>query len=77
MGLDERWTLLVVRELVSGSQRFNEIRRGVPRISPTLLSKRLQESPAASPRPAARPHGGDIRDGAGDRVRNRCCGRRR
>jgi DNA-binding HxlR family transcriptional regulator len=32
-----------VRELVSGSQRFNEIRRGGPRISPTLLSKRLQE----------------------------------
>lgn len=41
--LDERWTLLVVRELVSGSERFNEIRRGVPRISPSLLSKRLQE----------------------------------
>jgi DNA-binding HxlR family transcriptional regulator len=41
--LDERWTLLVVRELISGSQRFNELRRGVPRISPTLLSKRLAE----------------------------------
>ena len=41
--LDERWTLLVVRELVSGSQRFNELRRGVPRMSPTLLSKRLHE----------------------------------
>jgi DNA-binding HxlR family transcriptional regulator len=40
--LDERWTLLVVRELVSGSQRFNELRRGVPRMSPTLLSRRLQ-----------------------------------
>ena len=39
--LDERWTLLIVRELVAGSQRFNELRRGVPRISPTLLSKRL------------------------------------
>ena len=39
--LDERWTLLIVRELVTGSQHFNEVRRGVPRMSPTLLSKRL------------------------------------
>ncbi|WTW96670.1 helix-turn-helix transcriptional regulator [Streptomycetaceae bacterium NBC_01309] len=39
--LDERWTLLIVRELCSGSERFNEVRRGVPRMSPTLLSKRL------------------------------------
>jgi len=39
--LDERWTLLVVRELVMGSRHFNELRRGVPRMSPTLLSKRL------------------------------------
>jgi DNA-binding HxlR family transcriptional regulator len=41
--LDERWTLLIVRELVTGSQHFNELRRGVPRMSPTLLSKRLQQ----------------------------------
>lgn len=41
--LDERWTLLVVRELVMGSRRFNELRRGLPRMSPTLLSKRLQQ----------------------------------
>lgn len=41
--LDERWTLLIVRELVSGSEHFNELRRGVPRMSPTLLSKRLQQ----------------------------------
>jgi DNA-binding HxlR family transcriptional regulator len=40
--LDERWTMLVVRELVSGSSRFNDLRRGVPRMSPALLSKRLQ-----------------------------------
>lgn len=39
--LDERWTLLIVRELMSGSERFNELRRGVPRMSPTLLSRRL------------------------------------
>ncbi len=41
--LDERWTLLVVRELVCGSQRFNDLRRGLPRMSPTLLSKRLHQ----------------------------------
>jgi DNA-binding HxlR family transcriptional regulator len=41
--LDERWTLLVVRELLSGSRHFNDLRRGVPRMSPTLLSRRLQQ----------------------------------
>ena len=41
--LDERWTMLVVRELVLGSEHFNELRRGLPRMSPTLLSKRLQQ----------------------------------
>ena len=40
--LDERWTLLVVRELLMGSRHFNELRRGNPRMSPALLSKRLQ-----------------------------------
>ena len=38
--LDERWTLLVVRELLLGSRHFNDLRRGVPRMSPSLLSKR-------------------------------------
>ena len=41
--LDERWTLLVVRELVLGSERFNDLRRGLPRMSPTLLSRRLHQ----------------------------------
>jgi DNA-binding HxlR family transcriptional regulator len=40
--LDERWTLLVVRELLSGSRHFNQLRRGVPRMSSALLSKRLR-----------------------------------
>lgn len=39
----ERWTLLVLRELLSGSHRFNEIRRGVPLMSTSLLSTRLKE----------------------------------
>lgn len=40
--LGERWTFLVIRELLSGAARFNEIRRGVPLMSPSLLSRRLQ-----------------------------------
>lgn len=40
--LDERWTMLVVRELLQGSRHFNELRRGVPRMSPALLSTRLR-----------------------------------
>lgn len=39
----ERWTPLIMRELICGSSRFNEIQRGVPRISPSLLSKRLND----------------------------------
>jgi len=39
--LGGRWTLLVVRELLMGSRRFNDIRRGIPRISRTMLSERL------------------------------------
>jgi DNA-binding HxlR family transcriptional regulator len=38
-----RWTVLVVRELIAGSTRFNHLRRGLPRMSPALLSKRLGE----------------------------------
>jgi DNA-binding HxlR family transcriptional regulator len=41
--LTERWTLLVVRELLMGSTRFNDLQRGVPRMSSSLLSKRLRE----------------------------------
>jgi DNA-binding HxlR family transcriptional regulator len=42
-----RWTVLVLREMLAGSTRFNELRRGVPRMSPALLSKRLKELEAA------------------------------
>lgn len=41
--LDQRWMLLVVRELVAGSTNFNDLHRGVPRMSRTLLSKRLKQ----------------------------------
>src|SRR3954464_12491361 len=39
----ERWTPVILRELVLGSRRFNEIQRGVPRISRALLVKRLRD----------------------------------
>lgn len=38
-----RWTALVLREMFCGVTRFNDLRRGVPKMSPSLLSKRLQE----------------------------------
>lgn len=41
--LCNRWTLLVFRELLFGSTNFNDISRGVPRMSRTLLSTRLKE----------------------------------
>ena len=40
--LGERWTLLIVRELLCGSSRFGDLRRGLPRISRTMLAARLR-----------------------------------
>ena len=40
--LGERWTLLIVRELLMGSRRFNDLRRGAPLIAPSVLSDRLK-----------------------------------
>jgi DNA-binding HxlR family transcriptional regulator len=39
----ERWTPLIIRDLAAGATRFSEIQRGVPLISPTLLSRRLKQ----------------------------------
>ena len=44
--LEPRWTMLVLCEMWSGSTRFNEIQRGVPGMSPALLSKRLKDMEA-------------------------------
>jgi len=41
--LCERWTLLVVREFIAGSTRFSDLQKGVPLMSPTLLSSRLKQ----------------------------------
>jgi len=38
-----RWTVVLLRELLAGSTRFNDLRRGVPRMSPALLSQRLKD----------------------------------
>lgn len=38
-----RWTMVLLRELVVGSTRFNDLRRGLPRMSPALLSRRLKQ----------------------------------
>lgn len=62
--LAERWTLLVVRELLSGSTRFNDLKRGVPRMSTALLSQRLKELERAGiveRRPAAAGRGHEYR----------------
>lgn len=57
----ERWTLLVVRELLAGSTRFNDVQRGVPLMSSSLLSRRLRELEQAgivvrTPRATGRGH---------------------
>lgn len=38
-----RWTMVLIRELIAGSTRFNGLRRGVPKTSPSLLSQRLKD----------------------------------
>jgi len=45
--LGERWTPLIIRELLSAPQSFNNLRRGVPLMSPSLLSSRLKSLEAA------------------------------
>jgi DNA-binding HxlR family transcriptional regulator len=43
----ERWTLLILRELLLGTCRFNEFQRALSRISPTLLNNRLKSLEAS------------------------------
>jgi DNA-binding HxlR family transcriptional regulator len=45
--LGERWSLLIVRDLLCGHNRFNELARGNPRLSRSLLTKRLRQLEAA------------------------------
>ncbi|MDQ8199896.1 winged helix-turn-helix transcriptional regulator [Pelagicoccus enzymogenes] len=41
--IGERWTLLLIRELLLGESRFNDLQRGLSQMSPTLLAKRLKQ----------------------------------
>ena len=41
--IGDRWTLLLLRELLLGTFRYNAFQRALPRISPTVLSKRLKQ----------------------------------
>ena len=41
--IGDRWTPLILRELICGSERFSEINKGMPRISKTLLVQRLKQ----------------------------------
>ena len=41
--LGDRWTPLIIRELILGARGFNEIHRGIPRVSRNLLAQRLRE----------------------------------
>ncbi|ORE97702.1 helix-turn-helix domain-containing protein [Aurantimonas sp. 22II-16-19i] len=58
--LEPRWTLLLLCEMWAGSTRFNEIRRGVPGMSPTLMSKRLREMEGRGLITRSQSPGGDI-----------------
>jgi len=57
--LCSRWTMLILREFCAGSTRFNELRKGVPRMSPTLLTKRLKELETAGVIARISRNGGD------------------
>ena len=41
--MGEKWPLLILRELLLGTHRFNDFQRSMSRISPTILTKRLEQ----------------------------------
>ena len=41
--IGDKWTLLILRELILGGSRYSDFQKAIPRISPTVLSKRLKE----------------------------------
>ena len=45
--LGEKWMLLILRELLLGTHRYNEFQRALSRISPSLLTKRLKQLESA------------------------------
>jgi DNA-binding HxlR family transcriptional regulator len=70
----ERWTPIILRELLAGADQFNALHRGIPRISRPLLAKRLRELEkagviSAQPLPGARGHRYRLTD-AGQELRS-------
>lgn len=65
--IGERWTLLVVRELLCGSSRFSELQRGVPLMSRSVLAQRLKTLMDAGI--VARSGGGYVLTAAGEELR--------
>ena len=45
--IGEKWTILIIREILSGARRFSELQRGLGSISPTLLTRRLNDLEAS------------------------------
>ena len=65
--LGERWTLLIVREMLTGVRRFNDLARGLPGLSRALLSRRLRQLVAAGL--VWKTHGGYELTAAGEDLR--------
>jgi DNA-binding HxlR family transcriptional regulator len=64
--LGERWTLLIVREMLTGSRRFNDLARGLPGLSRALLARRLRQLDAAALIERADDGGYDLTDAGWD-----------
>jgi DNA-binding HxlR family transcriptional regulator len=60
--LTQRWSLLILREFLAGSSRFSDIRRGVPKISASLLKARLETLERAGIIERRRPRGRDAHE---------------
>jgi DNA-binding HxlR family transcriptional regulator len=45
--IGDRWTLLIIRDMLTGTTHFNDLERGLPGISRALLSKRLRQLESA------------------------------
>ena len=69
--LGERWSLLIVRDLLSGTTRFNELARGLPGLSRGLLAKRLRQLEVAGVVERLGPLSAH-RGGTGTRAGRRC-----
>lgn len=67
----ERWTPLILPDLYWGSTRFSELHRGVPLMSPTLLSQRLKQLEAEGVIERRKPEKGKAIP-AGSGVSGRC-----